>query len=83
MVARTNESPILHIRYDGRSFDIPLGRPLHAPCSVASASSRGAPRRRFGDRRMAIPGAEPILSVRPKRSSWPARHRIDDENIQC
>lgn len=24
MVARTNESPILHIRYDGRSFDIPL-----------------------------------------------------------
>lgn len=24
MVANTNESPILHIRFDGRSFDIPL-----------------------------------------------------------
>ena len=24
MVARINESPLLHIRYDGRSFDIPL-----------------------------------------------------------
>jgi hypothetical protein len=25
MVTQTNESPILHIRFDGRSFDIPLG----------------------------------------------------------
>lgn len=25
MVAHTNDSPILHIRFDGRSFDIPLG----------------------------------------------------------
>ncbi len=25
MVAQTNESSILHIRFDGRSFDIPLG----------------------------------------------------------
>jgi hypothetical protein len=24
MVARINESPVLHIRFDGRSFDIPL-----------------------------------------------------------
>ena len=24
MVARTNDSPVLHIRFDGRSFDIPL-----------------------------------------------------------
>ena len=24
MVAQTNESPLLHIRFDGRSFDIPL-----------------------------------------------------------
>ena len=24
MVARINESPLLHIRFDGRSFDIPL-----------------------------------------------------------
>ncbi len=24
MVARLNESPVLHIRFDGRSFDIPL-----------------------------------------------------------
>ena len=24
MVAEINESPVLHIRYDGRSFDIPL-----------------------------------------------------------
>ena len=24
MVANVNESPVLHIRFDGRSFDIPL-----------------------------------------------------------
>ena len=24
MVAHVNESPVLHIRFDGRSFDIPL-----------------------------------------------------------
>jgi hypothetical protein len=24
MVAKINESPVLHIRFDGRSFDIPL-----------------------------------------------------------
>jgi hypothetical protein len=24
MVAKMNESPVLHIRFDGRSFDIPL-----------------------------------------------------------
>lgn len=24
MVAKTNELPVLHIRFDGRSFDIPL-----------------------------------------------------------
>ena len=24
MVARINESPVLHIRFEGRSFDIPL-----------------------------------------------------------
>ncbi len=24
MVARINEGPVLHIRFDGRSFDIPL-----------------------------------------------------------
>jgi hypothetical protein len=24
MVAKINESPVLHIRFDGRSFDVPL-----------------------------------------------------------
>jgi hypothetical protein len=24
MVARVNEAPVLHIRFDGRSFDLPL-----------------------------------------------------------
>ena len=40
MVARINESPVLHIRFDGRSFDIPL-----ADLDVGTLSSDAAVKR--------------------------------------
>jgi hypothetical protein len=55
MVARTDESPLLHIRYDGRSFDIPLSdldvgtMSTDADVKRALSGYLNVPESKFGD----------------------------------
>jgi hypothetical protein len=55
MVARIDESPVLHIRFEGRSFDIPLSDldagPLSSDAEIkrALASYLNVPEAKFRD----------------------------------